>query len=59
MVCEFGVWKGATINYIASKTPGPVHGFDSFEGLPEDWRPGFEAGAFKSQAPPPASAAKQ
>jgi hypothetical protein len=52
MYCEFGVWKGTTINYIASKTPGPVHGFDSFEGLPEDWRPGFAAGAFKAQALP-------
>lgn len=35
MYCEFGVWKGTTINYIASKVPGPVDGFDSFEGLPE------------------------
>lgn len=30
-----------------------VYGFDSFEGLPEDWRSGFEAGTFnrKGQAP--------
>lgn len=52
MYCEFGVWKGTTINYIASKVPGPVDGFDSFEGLPETWRPGFEAGAFKVDALP-------
>lgn len=47
LFCEFGVWKGETINYIASKTAATVHGFDSFEGLPEDWRAGFEAGMFK------------
>jgi hypothetical protein len=52
LYCEFGVWKGTTINYIASKTPGPVHGFDSFEGLPETWRPGFETGTFKLQTLP-------
>jgi hypothetical protein len=52
MYCEFGVWKGTTINYIAAKTPELVHGFDSFEGLPEDWRPGFNAGTFKMQALP-------
>lgn len=37
MVMEFGVWKGHWINHIAQKTPRPVYGFDSFEGLPEDW----------------------
>ncbi len=47
LYCEFGVWKGETINYIASKASKTVHGFDSFEGLPEDWRAGFEAGMFK------------
>eukprot|EP00937_MAST-01D_sp_MAST-1D-sp2_P006642 g6642.t1 len=36
-----------------------VHGFDSFRGLPEDWRPGFAAGHFAQAAPglPPALAA--
>lgn len=43
---EFGVWKGATVNKMAKATTGLVYGFDSFEGLPEDWRPGFEAGVF-------------
>ncbi|MGE5207382.1 MAG: TylF/MycF/NovP-related O-methyltransferase [Chlamydiota bacterium] len=46
LYCEFGVYGGATINFIASHTPSPVHGFDSFEGLPEDWRSGYEKGAF-------------
>lgn len=43
---EFGVWKGATINKMANATSGLVYGFDSFEGLPEDWRDGFAAGTF-------------
>lgn len=34
---EFGVYKGGTINHIASQTASPVHGFDSFEGLPSKW----------------------
>ena len=36
-VClEFGVFNGMTINMI-SKHCDKVYGFDSFEGLPEDW----------------------
>jgi hypothetical protein len=46
LYCEFGVYKGETVNFIASKTPHEVHGFDSFEGLPEVWREGFEKGTF-------------
>ena len=34
---EFGVKKGETIRQIADITTGTVHGFDSFQGLPEDW----------------------
>jgi hypothetical protein len=38
MFCEFGVYRGITINSIAEKFPNNiVWGFDSFEGLPEDW----------------------
>jgi hypothetical protein len=36
-VAEFGVAGGKTIRKIAQAWGGPVHGFDSFEGLPEDW----------------------
>ena len=43
---EFGVAEGNTINYISTFTEGTVHGFDSFEGLPDRWRDGFEKGAF-------------
>ena len=37
LVCEFGVAGGKTLRHIADLWGGPVHGFDSFEGLPEDW----------------------
>jgi hypothetical protein len=45
---EFGVASGGTLRVIVECGPtGSVFGFDSFEGLPEFWRPGFDAGAFK------------
>jgi hypothetical protein len=47
LICEFGVYSGATINHIASLASQPVYGFDSFEGLPEKWRDGIQKGAFK------------
>ena len=48
MVLEFGVFSGTSINRIANQMPGRrVYGFDSFEGLPEPWRPGFAQGAFR------------
>ena len=34
---EFGVWMGCTLNVLSSLTDKTVYGFDSFEGLPEDW----------------------
>jgi hypothetical protein len=46
---EFGVWKGYSINYWSKllKNPGSIlHGFDSFEGLPEDWYGDYGSGAF-------------
>jgi hypothetical protein len=43
---EFGVHSGNTINYISGFTKDRVYGFDSFEGLPETWRPDFEKGIF-------------
>lgn len=45
---EFGVFSGKSINIIA-KAAGEntiVYGFDSFEGLPEDWRSNFGKGRF-------------
>lgn len=49
---EFGVYKGASINLIASEIQAAVHGFDSFEGLPEDWRAGHAKGEFRVAALP-------
>ena len=44
---EFGVYKGHSIKIIAENKPDKiVYGFDSFEGLPEDWRQGFLKGSF-------------
>jgi predicted O-methyltransferase YrrM len=45
---EFGVFSGTTVNHIAGLVaPNRVYGFDSFEGLPEAWHPGYARGAFK------------
>ena len=39
---EFGVWSGASINALAARLPDKrIFGFDSFEGLKEDY-PGTE-----------------
>lgn len=40
MIAEFGVFKGYSINYFAKKLGRDVtiYGFDSFEGLQEDWK---------------------
>ena len=47
LVLEFGVWTGSTLRALVEGFPGhEVFGFDSFEGLPEDWRTGFPAGMF-------------
>jgi hypothetical protein len=51
LVAEFGVYEGRTINFIADQTTEPVFGFDCFEGLPEDWRPGFPRGTFSRDVP--------
>ena len=36
---EFGVYKGSSIDIISNFSK--VYGFDSFYGLPEDWKDGF------------------
>lgn len=45
-VLEFGVFRGRSINYLASLLPNDfIYGFDSFEGFPDDgrsdWRQDF------------------
>lgn len=37
LMLEFGVFNGKSINYIAKKSGREIYGFDSFEGLAEDW----------------------
>lgn len=47
MALEFGVCTGGTLKLIAQRRDGrEVYGFDSFQGLPEDWRTSIPAGAF-------------
>ncbi len=37
LVLEFGVRRGTSIAHLAAVAGQTVHGFDSFEGLPEAW----------------------
>lgn len=37
LLLEFGVFKAATLTFIAERSPIVVYGFDSFHGLPHDW----------------------
>jgi tetratricopeptide (TPR) repeat protein len=37
LVLEFGVRHGTSIRQLVQLVQQEVHGFDSFEGLPEDW----------------------
>lgn len=54
LICEFGVAGGKSINFIAKLLPDhPIYGFDSFEGLPEDWRDLHPQGIFKQERLPP------
>lgn len=47
MALEFGVWTGGTLRLITEARDGhEVYGFDTFSGLPQEWIPGFPAGAF-------------
>jgi predicted O-methyltransferase YrrM len=52
MALEFGVFSGTTLKIISAARSGRVYGFDSFEGLPENWRTGFDTGAFGVEALP-------
>lgn len=44
---EFGVAWGEKISFVAKTLPNwDIYGFDSFEGLPEFWRDGYDQGKF-------------
>ncbi|MEP6634600.1 MAG: class I SAM-dependent methyltransferase, partial [Luteimonas sp.] len=45
---ECGVYFGRSLRIIANATSGPVHGFDSFEGLPEAWHANEPKGAYST-----------
>ncbi len=52
---EFGVYRGRTLRYWASRLTAPEArfvGFDSFEGLPEDWQANAQRGSFSVGKPP-------
>jgi hypothetical protein len=48
---EFGVASGTTLRLIAGATARSVVGFDSFKGLPQNWRDGVKIGAFACDIP--------
>jgi hypothetical protein len=52
---EYGVYKGRSMRWWSEHLTAPgaqFVGFDSFEGLPEDWRPGLESGHFQTGKEP-------
>jgi len=56
LVLEFGVRRGTSLAAIAAAAGQEVHGFDSFEGLPEAWS-GTPQGVLTTGGVPPAAAA--
>jgi hypothetical protein len=55
LIGEFGVYQGRVVNYLATQMPDKtIYGFDSFNGLPEDWK-GWEnpKGSFNLNGIPP------
>lgn len=51
LIVEFGVASGTSLREIAALRL-PAHGFDSFEGLPENWTSVNPAGSFAQQQIP-------
>lgn len=45
---EAGVYFGRSIAILAADTTRQVHGFDSFQGLPEDWKAGEGRGSYST-----------
>lgn len=48
LTLECGVYFGRSLRVIADASRGEVHGFDSFEGLPEAWSESEGAGAYST-----------
>lgn len=55
IACEFGVFGGASLSQIRNYRKPPVFGFDSWQGLPEEWNIAdgvtYEAGHFAREKP--------
>jgi hypothetical protein len=52
---EFGVFRGRSMRWWSDHLSQPsatLVGFDSFEGLPEDWRHNIKSGHFRTGGPP-------
>lgn len=57
LIMELGVGMGTTLSEIWQVTDRTIYGFDSFHGLPEDWRPelpkrSFTTFGFVPRVPP-------
>lgn len=54
-ILEFGVGEGRSLKFLTSLTSKTIYGFDSFDGLPEDWVMSDDytvpAGSFKHEPP--------
>ncbi|MCF7222700.1 class I SAM-dependent methyltransferase [Marilutibacter chinensis] len=48
LTMECGVYFGRSLDIIARRLGQPVHGFDSFQGLPEAWKAGEGAGSYST-----------
>lgn len=49
LCCEFGVYQGRTlIPFAKALSPRKIYGFDSFQGLPEEWCAAVPIGSFRS-----------
>ncbi|GAA4866822.1 class I SAM-dependent methyltransferase [Luteimonas vadosa] len=54
LTLECGVYFGRSLDIIARHVPDEVHGFDSFQGLPEAWTEHEGAGAYTTAGRLPA-----
>lgn len=58
LVLEFGVYLGRSLKMLSelmetNNVAADFHGFDSFQGLPEDWMPGEPKGAYSTRGKTP------
>ena len=59
LALEFGVFQGRSLEVIAEgRGRRDVYGFDSFQGLPEDYRPHVRTGAFATNRLPEVAGAE-